>query len=97
MFATSRSDSSPLPELPSTVALHDYPGLRTCDSVTIAWLPSPDPLVSRYCIQVRDETRQKQPFFKKPNQCHLPDTPSKHRDLSIVSTNCYDHPKNVTK
>lgn len=46
--------------------------LRTCDSVTLQWWPSPDIRDNEYCIFLKEESRPRRHFtFKKPNQCDV--------------------------
>ncbi|XP_063229069.1 protein NDNF [Bacillus rossius redtenbacheri] len=57
VLATARGDAGfPLPAMPQERRLHEFPGLSDCRSVTLGWLPSPDP-AARYCVSAAELRR----------------------------------------
>ncbi|XP_077295427.1 neuron derived neurotrophic factor nord [Arctopsyche grandis] len=81
----------PLPELPSETDVREYKSLRNCDSVTIGWMPSPDPLADRYCILTR-ETQRSDEELRAPNQCAL-DMTLRKNDM-FVHRKCFNKEQN---
>nr|CAH7722945.1 unnamed protein product [Callosobruchus chinensis] len=65
-----------LPAMPSTTSLNEYQSLRTCDSVTIGWLPVPGRTVSHYCISAREGELEQVNNMERLYQC-----PAKNRKL----------------
>lgn len=41
-----------MPELPTDTAVRELPSMRECQSVTIAWLPSPDATAYKYVFNL---------------------------------------------
>ena len=83
VLATTRPGvKSPLPELPSETQVHEYDSMRKCNSVTVGWVPSPDPLTARYCVFARDD-RQMELETSRPNQCAL-DSRLKKSDFALM-------------
>lgn len=77
----------PLPELPSEPQVHEYVSMRKCDSVTVGWVPSPDPQVARYCVFVREDKREELDA-RRPNQCALDAKLKKSSDFAVM--HCQD-------
>ncbi|XP_018563676.1 protein NDNF [Anoplophora glabripennis] len=72
VFATSKSTSKiPLPTMPSQTAVEEIASMRKCNSVTVAWLPSPGEKVGHYCILVKEGKLREEDDYGIPNQCGL--------------------------
>ncbi|CAH1964724.1 unnamed protein product [Acanthoscelides obtectus] len=54
LASTKQLSKALLPPMPHTTSLNEYKPLRTCDSVTIGWIPVPGRAVSHYCISARE-------------------------------------------
>ncbi|RZF38154.1 hypothetical protein LSTR_LSTR005515 [Laodelphax striatellus] len=79
VLATIHKTSLPL--LPVQSKIMEYVGLRQCDSVTVGWLPVPEPHEAHYCVRATqlgpaagasssaDRTRMKS--YRRVNQCGL--------------------------
>ncbi|GFG38442.1 hypothetical protein Cfor_02476 [Coptotermes formosanus] len=87
VLATTRpGEKSPLPELPSETQVHEYDSMRKCNSVTVGWIPSPDPRIARYCVFARED-KQMELEMRRPNQCAL-DSRLKKSDFAMM--HCQD-------
>jgi hypothetical protein len=87
VLATTRPGvKSPLPELPSETQVHEYDSMRKCNSVTVGWVPSPEPRIARYCVFARDD-KQMEIETSRPNQCAL-DSRLKKSDFALM--HCQD-------
>ncbi|XP_033643962.1 protein NDNF-like [Asterias rubens] len=74
IFATTRPNKYPFPQLPVDKRIKVFENLRQCDSITLAWLSTKE--VSQYCLYKREDRQKKR--SKKSNregntQCHEPD------------------------
>jgi hypothetical protein len=88
VLVTSRPGAKfPLPELPAEPLVHEYDSMRTCDSVTVGWIPSPDPLVARYCVFARED-KLRELDTRRPNQCALDSRLKKGSDFAVM--HCQD-------
>nr|CAI5843076.1 unnamed protein product [Callosobruchus analis] len=58
-----------LPAMPSTTSLNEYQSLRTCNSVTIGWVPVPGRTVSHYCISAREGKLEEVNNIERLYQC----------------------------
>ncbi|XP_067828424.1 protein NDNF-like [Heptranchias perlo] len=69
----STSPNKPLfPRLPDNLKLKTFDKLRTCNSVTIAWLGTREE--NKYCLYKREiEEEQVEKEIKKPNRCFGPE------------------------
>ncbi|XP_068082626.1 protein NDNF [Anabrus simplex] len=79
---TQPTSKFPLPLLPSSTQLHEYDSLRRCDSVTVGWVPSPEPAV-RYCILAREARPLDLETGRRPNQCGLEGRLRKSSDFVV--------------
>ena len=66
--------------------MHEYDSMRKCNSVTVGWVPSPDPRISRYCVFARED-KEKDLEVRRPSQCAL-DSRLKKPDFAMM--NCQD-------
>ena len=58
-----------LPQLPEESRVHEYSSLKTCDSVTVGWVPAPEPQAVRYCVSAAFISDLDTDFRPRPNQC----------------------------
>ncbi|KAJ9579506.1 hypothetical protein L9F63_004825 [Diploptera punctata] len=87
LATTKPSVKFPLPELPEKPQVYEYDSMRRCDSVTVGWLPSPDPRASRYCVFAREDKRHDMEN-QRPNQCSLDLRLKKNLDFAVMQ--CQD-------
>ena len=87
LATTKPSVKFPFPELPEKPQVYEYDSMRRCDSVTVGWLPSPDPRASRYCVFAREDKRRDQET-QRPNQCSLDLRLKKNSDFAMMQ--CQD-------
>ncbi|XP_017778877.1 PREDICTED: protein NDNF [Nicrophorus vespilloides] len=81
LYATSRKKSFiPLPDLPNKPIVKEYVSLRSCDSVTVGWLPSPGQKTSHYCLVIKEGKLRY--GFKQTNQCGLENRLKKSTDFA---------------
>ncbi|XP_046674217.1 protein NDNF-like isoform X1 [Homalodisca vitripennis] len=91
VLATMRT--SPLPQLPPEVTVHEYESLRTCDSVTVGWVPTRSQFV-RYCVSASrvSFTESQGHFWPQPNQCNLDNRLRSQLDFTVKQ--CQDFTAN---
>ncbi|VEN63532.1 unnamed protein product [Callosobruchus maculatus] len=73
-----------LPAMPSTTSLNEYQSLRTCDSVTIGWLPVPGRTVSHYCISAREGELEQVNNIDRLYQCPAKNSKLKKADDYVL-------------
>lgn len=89
IYASTRASSDfPLPKDPQDRHVQEYLSLRTCDSVTVGWVPSPGPKTAHYCIVVKEWKITDVEGFRWPNQCTLESRLRKSADF--YSKYCLD-------
>lgn len=69
--------------MPSEAQVYEYASLRGCDSVTVGWLPSPEPHASHYCLVVREGRLRELEGYRMPNQCGLETRLKKSTDFAV--------------
>ncbi|PSN56010.1 hypothetical protein C0J52_13710 [Blattella germanica] len=87
LATTKPSVKFPLPDLPEKPQVYEYDSMRRCDSVTVGWLPSPDPRAARYCVYAREDKRR-DAENQRPNQCSLDTKLKKNPDFTMM--HCQD-------
>lgn len=82
VLATTRA--SLLPELPAEATVYEYSSLRTCDSVTVGWIPVLGQTV-RYCVSASPVSfiDLRGHFRPYPNQCNLDNRLSTQFDFAV--------------
>lgn len=84
IYASTRASSDlPLPKVPQDRHVQEYSSLRTCDSITIGWVPSPGPKTAHYCIVVKEGKITDVEGFRWPNQCTLENRLRKSADFYV--------------
>lgn len=81
--------------MPSQTTVEEIASLRKCDSVTVAWLPSPGEKIGHYCVMVKEGKIREDDDYGIPNQCGLESRLKKSVDF--VVTCCKDIKHNYTK
>ncbi|XP_026474328.1 protein NDNF isoform X2 [Ctenocephalides felis] len=71
IWLSSLGKLSPLPDMPETQDVREFPELRTCSNVTIRWLPSPDSRPCTYCVLIVESPKTSYDMPLNPNQCQL--------------------------
>ncbi|XP_054269200.1 protein NDNF-like [Macrosteles quadrilineatus] len=70
VLATTKPSLMPL--LPTEAMVHEYSEMRTCESITVAWMPVTTQSV-RYCVSASPVpvAESEAHFHPRPNQCNL--------------------------
>lgn len=86
----------PLPHLPEDPNLYEFKSQKSCNSVTIGWIPVNDTSVNTYCVVVWENRKfNYADIFRGYFQCNLDNLPKKKSLLSstsdsYVSSECED-------
>ncbi|RZB39815.1 NDNF [Asbolus verrucosus] len=84
IYATTKSPAKiPLPNLPQLAKVKEYESLRTCDSVTVAWLVAPAQKPVHYCLMVKEGKFLEMGDFTMLNQCGLENRLKKSVDFTV--------------
>ncbi|KAG8592875.1 hypothetical protein GDO81_000650 [Engystomops pustulosus] len=77
ILATSKFNKQPFPSLPEDTRIKAFDKLRTCSSVTIAWLGTQER--NKYCVYKKevDDDYSEEQKKREQNQCLGPDTRKK--------------------
>ena len=68
----------PLPQLPEEPNLYEFKSQKTCNSVTIGWIPVYDTSVNTYCVTVWENGKfNYADLFRGYYQCNLDEVPKK--------------------
>ncbi|GCB61370.1 hypothetical protein scyTo_0014324 [Scyliorhinus torazame] len=76
ILVSTRPNKAFFPRLPGNLKLKTFDKLRTCNSVTVAWLGTQEQ--NEYCLYKREIKDQVEKEIKKPNRCFGPE----RRDVS---------------
>ncbi|XP_036373475.1 protein NDNF [Megalops cyprinoides] len=93
ILATTRPNKQPFPSLPEDTRIKAFDKLRTCTSVTVAWLGTQDR--NKFCVyrrQVEDSFSEEQ-RRREQNQCAGPETRKKSEKVLCK----YFHSPNLQK
>lgn len=70
LFVATSEKRFPFPSLPNDTSIQVFERLRTCNSVTLAWLGSNEKL--KYCLYKMQERNSVSRLFAKQNYCEAP-------------------------
>ncbi|NXP92993.1 NDNF protein, partial [Passerina amoena] len=93
ILATSRPNKQSFPSLPEDTRIKAFDKLRTCSSVTVAWLGTQER--NKFCIYKRevDDNYNEEQKKREQNQCLGPDTRKKSEKVLCK----YFHSQNIQK
>ncbi|NWU91119.1 NDNF protein, partial [Upupa epops] len=93
ILATTRSNKQSFPSLPEDTRIKAFDKLRTCSSVTVAWLGTQER--NKFCIYKRevDDSYNEEHKKREQNQCLGPDTRKKSEKVLCK----YFHSQNIQK
>uniref|UniRef100_A0A8C5X543 Protein NDNF n=1 Tax=Malurus cyaneus samueli TaxID=2593467 RepID=A0A8C5X543_9PASS len=93
ILATTRPNKQSFPSLPEDTRIKAFDKLRTCSSVTVAWLGTQDR--NKFCIYKRevDDNYNEEQKKREQNQCLGPDTRKKSEKVLCK----YFHSQNIQK
>ncbi|XP_021410588.2 protein NDNF [Lonchura striata] len=93
ILATTRPNKQSFPSLPEDTRIKAFDKLRTCSSVTVAWLGTQER--NKFCIYKRevDENYNEEQKKREQNQCLGPDTRKKSEKVLCK----YFHSQNIQK
>ncbi|NWT72682.1 NDNF protein, partial [Prunella himalayana] len=93
ILATSRPNKQSFPSLPEDTRIKAFDKLRTCSSVTVAWLGTQER--NKFCIYKRevDDSYNEEQKKREQNQCLGPDTRKKSEKVLCK----YFHSQNIQK
>uniref|UniRef100_A0A674GWX2 Protein NDNF n=1 Tax=Taeniopygia guttata TaxID=59729 RepID=A0A674GWX2_TAEGU len=93
ILATTRPNKQSFPSLPEDMRIKAFDKLRTCSSVTVAWLGTQER--NKFCIYKRevDDNYNEEQKKREQNQCLGPDTRKKSEKVLCK----YFHSQNIQK
>ncbi|XP_005999407.1 protein NDNF [Latimeria chalumnae] len=93
ILATTRPNKQPFPSLPEDTRIKAFDKLRTCSSVTVAWLGTQER--NKFCIYKKevDSSYSEEQKKREQNQCMGPDTRKKSEKVLCK----YFHSQNLHK
>ncbi|NWZ40661.1 NDNF protein, partial [Brachypodius atriceps] len=93
ILATTRPNKQSFPSLPEDTRIKAFDKLRTCSSVTVAWLGTQER--NKFCIYKRevDDNYNEEQKKREQNQCSGPDTRKKSEKVLCK----YFHSQNIQK
>ncbi|NWU42507.1 NDNF protein, partial [Hylia prasina] len=93
ILATTRPNKQSFPSLPEDTRIKAFDKLRTCSSVTVAWLGTQER--NKFCIYKRevDDSYNEEQKKREQNQCLGPDTRKKSEKVLCK----YFHSQNIQK